>query len=344
MGINSLDQLGEALLTRFSPRPVAIVTDSNLAPIFGARIEEGLRNQGFESSTYVVPAGEESKCLTRLAELYEFFANARLERSSFIVALGGGVIGDLAGMAAATYLRGVPVVQVGTTVVAQVDSSIGGKVGINLPQGKNLVGAFNQPAMIWSDVTTLTTLSDPEFVSGMAEVVKSAVIRDASLFELLEENAEMILAKDPEIMLEVVTRCAGIKANVVAEDEREGGLRQILNFGHTMGHALETIRGYGVLRHGEAVSIGMVGAARLGKALGMPDIEPQLVSLLSRLGLPLQAPFSAGTDDLLKIMSHDKKVRDGKLVFVLPVAIGEVEIKQDVSAEAVAKVLPTVVR
>jgi 3-dehydroquinate synthase len=299
---------------------ILIISDSNVDPIYGERYQEGLRQAGFEISRVAVPAGEKSKDLQAVGFLYGQAMAAGLDRSSLILALGGGMVGDLAGFVAATFLRGVRFIQVPTTLLAMVDSSVGGKTAVNLPQGKNLVGAFHQPVEVVADLTSLATLPEREYVSGLAEVVKYGVIWDAAFFKDLESHAERLRSRDEAFLEKVVGRCCEIKAEVVAVDELEVGPRAILNFGHTLAHALESGTGYDRLLHGEAVSLGMVFAARLSSKLkGLPESEAaRLVALLQTLGLPVSGSDALGraTDwpklawtDIREAMAADKKAR-----------------------------------
>jgi 3-dehydroquinate synthase len=263
------------------------------------------------------------------------------DRKSIVVAVGGGVVGDLAGFIAATYARGLRFFQVPTTVVAQVDSSVGGKVGINLPEAKNMVGSFYQPAGVFIDTATLVTLPPKEYQSGLAEVVKYGVILDAEFFEYLEANAAAVNQRSQEVLVQIIARCCRLKADVVEKDEREEtGLRAVLNYGHTFGHAFESLSGYGNLLHGEAVSIGMCCAARLAEILGRVDrqfVERQC-NLLKTLELPVQTP-GLNSDKILSAMMHDKKVQHGKLRFVLPSSLGSVELVGDVDPNDVRAAL-----
>jgi 3-dehydroquinate synthase len=266
----------------------------------------------------------------------------RLERQSFIVALGGGVVGDLAGFLAAIYLRGVPFVQVPTTLLAQVDSSVGGKVGVNLKAGKNLVGAFHQPRFVLCDLQTLHSLPSREFRAGLAEVIKYGVIYDAPFFARLERDLPKLLRRDPKVLADVVVRCCEIKAEVVRQDETETGLRAILNFGHTIGHAIENISGYGKYLHGEAISIGQVAAAHLSVELtGLPAEESaRIENLFRRAGLPIAIKLSrAARARLLTAMQLDKKVSGGEIKFVLARRIGQVETGQQVPSAVIEKIL-----
>ena len=305
----------------------AILSDTRVAPHYAAAVQQSLRRAGFEPVLVLMPAGESAKNLKTVGDCYEQLAAHRLERSSFVVALGGGVVGDLAGFVAATYLRGIPFVQVPTTLLAQVDSSVGGKVGVNLRAGKNLVGSFHQPRLVMCDLDTLRTLPPREFRAGLAEVIKYGIIYDAPLFRRLERELPRLLRQDPRSLGAVIARCCEIKAEVVAEDETEGGLRAILNFGHTVGHAIEAISGYQRFLHGEAISVGQVVAARLSAALlGFParDVE-RIRSLFEAAGLPTRIRLSAAQRRLLfQAMTLDKKVQGGQVKFVLARALGRV--------------------
>jgi 3-dehydroquinate synthase len=320
----------------------AIITDSNVAAHYGKETQRILEASGFQTTLITIPAGEKSKSLKCVGECYDAMAKHRLERKSFVVALGGGVVGDLAGFVASSYLRGIPFVQVPTTLLAQVDSSVGGKTGINLKAGKNLVGAFHQPKLVVCDLATLDTLPVREFRSGMAEVIKYGIIYDALFFRRLEEQMDAALKRDPATLAKIIARCCAIKADVVGQDETESGLRAILNFGHTIGHALEAISGYGKYLHGEAISIGQVMAARLSKeilGLAAGDVE-RIPALLERSGLPVDVRLSsAQKQKLLAAMKVDKKVSQGEIKFVLARQIGKVEYGQRVPESVVSSVL-----
>jgi 3-dehydroquinate synthase len=293
VGAGLLDRLGElAHAAGLAPGRAALITDANVARLYGARAAASLAAAGFVAATIEVAAGEASKSLATLAQVYDQLAAASLDRASAIFALGGGVVGDLAGFAAATYLRGLAVVQVPTTMTAQVDSALGGKTGVNLHAAKNLVGVFHQPRLIVADVTTLLTLPEREFREGLAEVIKYGAIMDAPMVAALETAMPAILARDPEQLGRIVDQSLRHKAAVVASDEREGGLRKILNFGHTIGHALEASAGYGSYFHGEAVAIGMVAATNLSRVhagLSAADAD-RLTRLIEAAGLPTQMP------------------------------------------------------
>lgn len=313
-----------------------IVSDDHVDPLYGARCEQALRSHGVEATRVTVPAGEGSKDLKFVQEIYGHAIRAGLERSSVMVALGGGMVGDLTGFAAATFLRGIRFIQVPTTLLAMVDSAVGGKTGVNLEQGKNLVGAFHQPVEVVADLTTLSTLPDREYRSGLAEVVKYGVIWDAVLFSQLEEQVQKLLGRDLAFLETVVGRCCEIKAEVVAMDEREAGVRAILNFGHTVGHAVELVAGYGKALHGEAVSAGMAFAAELSVAeKGFPAESSRRVrDLLQQLGLPVEPARLVGGRpwrDIRAAMGTDKKVRQRAPRFVLAQRMGSVVLGCEVA-------------
>jgi 3-dehydroquinate synthase len=325
----------------------AIITDKKVAPRYGKAALGSLRKAGFEPVLLTVPSGETSKSLDMLQWCCDQLARHRLERKSFVVALGGGVVGDLAGFVASAYLRGVAFVQVPTTLLSQVDSSVGGKVGVNLKAGKNLVGAFYQPRFVLCDLATLRTLPPREFRSGLAEVVKYGIIYDDALFARLERDLPLLLNLDASVLAEVVARCCEIKAEVVGQDETESGLRAILNFGHTIGHALEAISGYGKFLHGEAISIGQVAAAKLSERVtGLPASETaRIQTLLARTGLPVAVKLSpAQQTRLLSAMLLDKKVSGGRIKFVLTRKIGKVEPGHEIPGKWIRQVLAELAR
>ena len=298
IGAGVLDRLGELCAAAGLKGKCLIITDENVGGHYAKTVHQALENSGFSACLATLPAGEQTKCGDQVFELYSRCIECGLDRHSFIVALGGGGIGDLAGYVAATYLRGIPFVQVPTSLLAMVDISVGGKTGINLPEGKNLVGAFYQPALVLADLHTLKTLSDREYRAGLAEVVKYGIIYDAPFFQMLEEHiTDLQNVGNVELLAGVVGRCCEIKADVVAQDEREGGLRAILNFGHTAGHALEKVAGYGEYVHGEGVSIGSVFAARASVQLaGLATEECRRIEkIFHDLGLPLSAPGYSGS-------------------------------------------------
>jgi 3-dehydroquinate synthase len=298
-----------------------------------------LQAQGHKAVCAVIPAGESSKCEEQLFLLYNQALDAALDRSSCVVALGGGVVGDVAGYLAASFMRGIPFVQVPTSLLAMVDSAVGGKTGINLPRGKNLVGAFHQPALVLADLQTLRTLPQREYISGLAEVIKYGMIADKNFFCRIEAQAERLLNMEESVLAEVVRRCCEIKADVVRQDERETGLRAILNYGHTLGHAVERVTDYRQYLHGEAVAIGMAYAARLSVELtGLnPEVCRRLITLLQTLGLPVSAdglPWA----DLRKAMQHDKKTRHNTLKFVLTPSCGQARAGCEMPEEMLEKV------
>jgi 3-dehydroquinate synthase len=351
LGNRSYDiKIGTGLLARVGrecarlglSRRCAIISDRNVAPRYAEAAQEALARAGFTAGLVTIAAGETAKSLKVLESCYDQLAAQRLERKSFIVALGGGVVGDLAGFVAATYLRGLPFVQVPTTLLAQVDSSVGGKVGLNLKAGKNLVGAFYQPRLVLCDLDTLASLPMREYRAGLGEVIKYGIIYDARLFGRLERELPKLLRRDPPTLAAVVARCCEIKAEVVRQDETESGLRAILNFGHTIGHALEAISHYGKHLHGEAISIGQVAAARISaQVLGLPESEVERIEhLFRRAGLPTQLNLSAGDKRrLLVAMTLDKKVSAGEVKFVLASKIGAVEFGRQVPAAVLAEAI-----
>jgi len=342
IGDNLLSRLGAECAALKLGQRCAVVTDSNVGRKFAKTVLKSLVTSGFEPILVTVPAGEKSKRVAMVEKCYDQFAAHRLERKSFVVALGGGVVGDLAGFVAATYLRGIPFVQVPTSLLAQVDSSVGGKTGVNLKSGKNLVGAFYQPRLVLCDLDTLRTLPRREYLSGLAEVIKYGIIYDAVLFSQLERNLPKLLARDASTLASVVARCCEIKAEVVGQDETESGLRAILNFGHTIGHAIENSSGYGKFLHGEAISIGQVAAAKLSHdllSLPLGDVM-RIEKLLERAGLPVKLKLTAAQrPKLLAAMKLDKKVSGGEVKFVLAEKLGKVRFGQKVPAAVLERVL-----
>ncbi|MBM3877505.1 MAG: 3-dehydroquinate synthase [Verrucomicrobia bacterium] len=320
----------------------AIVMDRNVARHYGRPAWNSLAKAGFQPVLVTVPAGEKSKNLRAIASTYDLLAAHRIERQSFLVALGGGVVGDLAGYVAATYLRGIPFVHVPTTLLSQVDSSVGGKVGVNLKAGKNLVGAFHQPRFVLCDLDTLDTLPDREFRAGLAEVIKYGIIYDRDLFDRLERDLPRLLKREPAVLASIIARCCEIKAAVICKDEKESGLRSILNYGHTIGHAIETVSGYGRYLHGEAISIGQTLASELSaKVLGLPARDVARVRrIFSDAGLPTHIKLSpARRTRLYAAMARDKKVTAGEPRFVLAERIGRARWGQRVPGEMLGRVL-----
>lgn len=328
VAITSADPAGVGPFVRQRSRGgmAFVVCDENTRS-HAERVGEALQAEGFGVQHAAMPPGEPCKRLEVVSLLYDALVMSRADRKTVVVAVGGGVIGDLAGFAAATFMRGLDLLMVPTTLLAMVDSSVGGKVGVNHPSGKNLIGAFHQPAGVWIDTSMLDTLPEREFRSGLAEVVKYGVILDPDLFAYLESNVAAILARTPEAIRHVVARSCRLKADVVEQDERElTGLRAVLNYGHTFAHAFETVGGYGSWLHGEAVAAGMVCASRVAERRGTitPDLTRRQIELLRAFGLPT-APLSQWPiDQLLAVMYLDKKAEAGRLRLVLPVRLGEV--------------------
>lgn len=329
------------LLARHLAQPrAAIVTNDVVAPLYLARLASGLTARGVSVTEVVLPDGEGHKTWQSLGLIHDRMLAARCERRTTVIALGGGVVGDLAGFAAATYLRGVPFIQVPTTLLAQVDSSVGGKTAINHPLGKNMIGAFYQPTAVIADIGTLSTLPQRELAAGLAETIKYGIIGDAPFFDWLEANIDRLVARDPEALAWAVRRSCENKAAVVAVDERETGPRAMLNLGHTFGHAIEAGLGFGVWLHGEAVAAGMVLAARTSLALGEIDSSQlhRIERLLVRAGLPVEPP-DLGFDRWLALMGHDKKVESGAIRFILPRGIGAAFIDGNVPRALLEQVL-----
>ena len=326
----------------FIPRTSAmmIITDANVAEIAGGRMLELIRSNGFKVELAAFPGGEDHKNLATIGALTERMAEIGLDRHSTVIALGGGIPGDVAGFAASVYMRGIRYIQVPTTLLAQVDSSVGGKTGVNLPQGKNLVGTFHQPSLVFIDVSFIKTLPEREYLTGLAEVIKYGIIWDSSFFGFLEQNQTAIGSRDPECLQQMVHRCCAIKADIVAQDETEGGIRALLNLGHTFGHALEALTGYRRYNHGEAVAIGIVLGARLAAESGRlsPGDHDRIKSLIFSLGLPTTYERLA-SDDIITQMRRDKKSVGGRLQLVLPTRIGSSQLFNDISEHQIAQVL-----
>jgi 3-dehydroquinate synthase len=340
-----LDMLGGLVRPLNLGAGALVVTDATVEALYGERALASLSQAGMNASLAVVPPGEESKSLAAAELLYTRAIDLGLDRKSAIIAVGGGVVGDLAGFVAATYLRGVPFIQVPTTLLAQVDSSVGGKVAVNHPAGKNLIGAFYQPHIVVADTGVLASLPARELASGLAEVIKYGVIADADFFASLGDNSAAILANEPAIMGEIIRRSCEIKAAVVEQDEKESRLRMILNFGHTIGHAVEAATGFTRYTHGEGVAIGMYGAALLSCILGRCGRETvaAVAAMLERFGLPTAARGCRAAD-LAAYLARDKKSVGGAINWVLTDAIGRVTISKGVPEEAVRQVLEEITR
>ena len=341
-----LDDVGARLRAlRGAASSVLIVANGTVWPLYGERLTSSLERAGFRVATHLVGDGERFKRLTEVERAVGAAVAADLERGEPIVALGGGVVGDLAGLVAALYMRGTPFVQVPTTILAQIDSSVGGKVAVNHPAGKNLVGAFHQPLAVFADTSTIATLAARERRAGLYEAIKYGVLGDAGLFAWIDRRLESLLAADPDDLARLAERCCRIKARIVAEDERESGVRRYLNLGHTAGHALEAVTRYRRFSHGEAVGYGMEVAAELGRMLGLLDAAAaaRIRELVARVGpRPRAADLSA--DALLEAMRHDKKRSGGRVAFVLPLAVGEVELRRDVAERDIRRALEAALR
>jgi len=363
VGCGLLDKLGEKMKELGLSGAVTIISDETVSSIYGHKVERILQDAGFIVNSFVVPPGEETKSFNSVIRIYDFLVKRRVERGDILIALGGGMVGDLAGFVAATFLRGISWIQVPTSLVAMVDASIGGKVGINHPQGKNLIGAFYQPSFVLADCHTLASLPQRELTSGWAEVIKHGLILDKSFFEFLEANVDKLIKLDPTAVTKAIARSAAIKAQVVSEDEKERGKRIILNYGHTIAHGLEAASQYGRFLHGEAVAIGMMGAAKLSQRLGLLPMEvvQRQQALLQRFGLPTRChcePFASchsegekrpknlaqdklreAISDVNKAMELDKKIRVKAIRWVLLQDIARTTIRSDVLQQDVLAVL-----
>ena len=337
----NLQRLGAFAAERGRTTHAVVITDENVQEPYAMRATESLVRAGIDVELIAVPPGETSKSIAAAADLWREMLDLGADRRTIVVAVGGGVVGDLAGFVAATFARGLRFIQAPTSLLAQVDSSVGGKVGINLPAAKNMVGAFYQPAGVLIDTATLATLPANEYRSGLAEVVKYGAILDAEFFAYLESHAAEIIARREDVLARVVARCCRLKADVVEHDEREEtGLRAVLNYGHTFGHAFESLAGYGKLMHGEGVAIGMCCAARLAQRLGRVDAEfvARQQKLIESFGLPTAVP-NIDREKILAAMQHDKKVAHGKLKFVLPDRLGHVESVGEIDPKEVSAAL-----
>lgn len=329
IGSGLLSNLGQILRSINFPSQVAVVTNPTVASLYADAVKQQLAASGFSSCLLVVPDGEAYKNLEVLNTIYDGLIEQRFDRGCGLLALGGGVVGDMAGFAAATFVRGIPYVQLPTTLLSQVDSSVGGKTAVNHARGKNLIGAFYQPQLVIIDTDTLNTLDLREVQGGLAEVVKYGMIRDADFFAWLEQNVSSLLNREPEALAHAIRTACQIKADIVEIDEREGSVRAYLNFGHTFGHAIENLAGYGRIKHGEAVAVGMVVAARISHNQGLCSAEDvlRLTNLLRAFGLPVSAP-DFPLDDYVAAMWRDKKVQGGALTLVLNEGIGRVVLKK----------------
>jgi 3-dehydroquinate synthase len=335
VGSDLMDRVGEQV-RRVLPeaRVCAVVTDSTVGPLYGERVLASLRRSGFEPVLITVAAGEPSKSMVCVEDVCRHMIRAGMDRTSFLVALGGGVVGDLAGFAASIFFRGIPYVQIPTTVVSVVDSSVGGKTGVNTPEGKNLLGCFHQPRLVLADVDTLSTLPRREYNEGFAEIIKHAAIRDEAMMELIERLPGEEAGGRTAALVALVARNVAIKAAIVAADEHETvGLRALLNFGHTIGHGIEASAGYGQLLHGEAISLGLVAALRISEEVAGLDAgaTEKVIALLRRYELPLRLPSSITTADVMAKLSRDKKFMAGAVRFVVLRGLGDAVVSRDVT-------------
>jgi 3-dehydroquinate synthase len=339
IGPGLLMSVGALLRELCSAPTAAIVTDTNVGPLYAEQLLTSLRESGFETRAITVPAGDASKSLAQAAAIYDELAAGRIERRSPVVALGGGMVGDLTGFVAATWLRGVPFVQCPTTIEADVDASVGGKTAVNHSSGKNMIGAFYQPRAVIMDTETLRTLDARDFRAGLAESIKHGAIRDAAFLAWQEQHIEQIFAHDSGVLAQLLERNVQIKADVVAADEREAGLRAILNFGHTIGHAIETVSEFEI-EHGQAVAVGMMAAAGISNRMGIFDTGglERLKRVIEDAGLPTGMP-TLDTEKVIQAIKYDKKIAAGKVRFVLPRVIGDVLVTDEVSLSLVREVL-----
>ncbi|MCS7462476.1 3-dehydroquinate synthase [Paenibacillus doosanensis] len=341
IGEGILDQIGGLFdkhgISKISP--ILLVTDSHVAEHHLAPVMGKLQESGYSVVSHIVAAGEKSKSLGVLEDIVTTALQAGLDRKSTVVALGGGVVGDLAGFVAASYMRGIRFVQIPTTILAH-DSSVGGKVAVNHPLAKNIIGAFHQPEMVLYDTATLQSLPERIVREGLSEMIKHGLIWDAEFTQWMEDNAEKLIALDQEALQYGLYQGCKVKSIVVSQDEKENDLRAILNLGHTIGHALEAVANYNELHHGEAISIGMVGSAKLAMKLGYPEpIYTTTKRILQKFGLPTRIPAHLDTDAIMSAMMHDKKFKEGTMVFIIPTAIGKVEINKNVSTAWVRDVV-----
>jgi len=330
----------ELIAARLPQLSVAIVTNATVAPLYLATLSRALEGQGVRVVSIVLPDGEAYKTWSTLEKVFDALVESRCERKTTLVALGGGVIGDLGGFAAAVYQRGIPFIQIPTTLLAQVDSSVGGKTAINHAKGKNMIGAFHQPLAVVADIDTLSSLPERELAAGIAEIIKYGLIRDPAFFEWLEKNVDRLLARDPQALAHAIECSCRNKSEIVSLDEREAGLRALLNYGHTFGHAIEAGLGYGVWLHGEAIACGMVIGAQLSQRIGLITQEDtdRVIDILKRARLPITAP-DFGVDRYFELMGHDKKVESGRIRFVLLRRIGEAFVTEEAPADALDEVL-----
>lgn len=340
----ALQQIGPLARRQTTAKTVCLISHPRILRLYGAAVVRSLKTSGFHVFTRPVPEGETTKSMVWAETIAGFMLRNGLDRSGCVVALGGGVVGDLAGFAAATYMRGVTFIQAPTTLLAQVDSSVGGKVAVNHPLGKNTIGAFHQPRLVVSDPVVLHSLSDRQFRSGLAELIKTAIIADERLFADLERRLPAVLRREEAVLTPMIARACALKARVVEQDEKEAGLRAILNYGHTLGHALEAYWNYRGYLHGEAVAVGMVAAARLARKIGVckPETAERQERVLRAAGLPVRGRGEA-VERLMSLMKTDKKARMGRLNFVLTPSIGRARICFNLTPFSVRRVVLSVV-
>jgi 3-dehydroquinate synthase len=341
IGKNVLNKIGNNLRSLGLSPKIAIVSNPTVFNLYGNTVLDSLKKGGFDTVTVSIPDGEEYKDLLWLQHIYNELISHRLDRSSALIALGGGIIGDITGFAASTYMRGISYIQIPTTLLAQVDSSVGGKTGVNHKLGKNMIGTFWQPRLVWIDVDTLKTLPKRELLAGLVEVIKYGVIYDEDLFHTLEMNKDRILNLDRKILIHIIKRSCEIKAEVVSEDEREAGLRSILNYGHTIGHAIETATDYKKYLHGEAIALGICLETSLARKLKFIDTKAvgRITKLVDSLGLPSALPSDIDINRILLSMQLDKKAVAGELKFIFPERIGRVRIQKGIETKIIKKVL-----
>ncbi len=341
MGSDILDGLGDNLkIFGLSPK-ICLISNPTVFPLYGERVSDSVKKAGFDLLTVIIPDGEGYKDLLWVQHIYNELLKYKLDRSSALIALGGGVIGDITGFAASTYMRGISYIQVPTTMLAHVDSSVGGKTGVNHKLGKNMIGTFWQPRLVWIDIETLKTLPGKELLAGLAEVIKYGVIWDKELFDFLDDKRDKILNLDRKAVMHIIKRSCEIKAEVVSKDEKEAGLRSILNYGHTIGHAIETVTGYKKYLHGEAVAIGMFLEAMLAHKLNFinKDKALRIKRLIDSYGLPSEMPADIDADSLLSSMQLDKKAVAGELKFIMPEKIGSVRIHKGITEKVIRDIL-----
>ncbi|VVB53029.1 3-dehydroquinate synthase [uncultured archaeon] len=343
IGEGTLNQLGEFAAKKISPGRCAIITSAPIARHHLKPAVKSLTSAGFTPIIIEIPDGEQHKNLATYLAVIDELVKAKLDRTSTLFALGGGVVGDITGFAAATYLRGVPYVQIPTTLLAQVDSSVGGKTGVDHPQAKNLIGAFNQPTLVITDTKTLTTLPEREYTSGLAEIIKYGIIASPKLFKHLETHKKQITQRNPKTLEHIITESCKIKAHIVAADEKDAGIRQTLNFGHTIGHAIEAASGYKNIRHGEAVALGMIAATKISEDAGLTQTEAERIKkLIANLNLPTKT--NVNITKTLTAISHDKKRSDGKTRFIAAQKIGSTCIIENVPKNTIQKALKSIVK